>query len=109
MRKMCMKCCKFFEVGEEYVGYDVPCPHCGAEVHIPSPGETRRVAPRSNSVTPEPQVNTTLCFILGFCFNVLGLLIAAIIGKQKGCVCGLWGMLTADAICAGLWIAANIL
>lgn len=93
MTKMCTKCCRTFEVEDEYIGYDVICPHCGAEVHVPKPGARKVVRAAAAPQAQPADANGALCFFLGFLFNLFGLLIAAIIGKQKGCVFALYGLL----------------
>jgi len=103
MRKMCDKCMTFFEVDPEYIGYNVICPNCGQETLVKAVAK-KTPPPTQTIVQQVPEVNVALCFILGLSFNLIGLLIAAIIGKQKGCVAGLWGMFTADIIGLVLWM-----
>ena len=103
MKVLCKSCCNFFETADANVGSTDFCPHCGAEVFIQdralaarNAAAKRKLAAVAN-VSAQPECSAGLCFCLGLFLNLLGLLIAAIIGKQRGVVCALWGLLVAFA------------
>lgn len=59
------------------------------------------VAPPPRSLQSAEEGGGCLCFILGFLFSIIGVLIAAIIGKRAGVISALWGMVL-SAILAGI-------
>ena len=109
MKTKCRNCGSEFSVDEEYVGFTVACPSCGMETIVTTAADVARM--RRNEVVNKRMANaqfgkaettnTTLCFFLGLMFNLVGLVIAAVIGKQKGALAALWGMLVNDAIVFG--------
>ena len=44
-----------------------------------------------------------LCFALGFLFSVIGILIAALIGKRSGVISALWGMIVGTIFLGIVW------
>lgn len=102
MKTACPNCHSFFDVDEEYIGYTVSCPYCNAEKLLKNPQQEYNLK-RSRAVNQRMQEQNKgnfdgLCFFLGLVFNLIGLLVAAIIGKRVGAVSALWGMLFADII-----------
>lgn len=98
MKTICKSCGTAYPVNPEHVGCLVECPHCG-ETHTLEAGEIIRTAPRRPVAAQEKRGGVDgLGFALGLIFNLLGVLIAAIIGGRKGCISALWGMLVGLAV-----------
>ena len=126
MKLFCRKCANHFAVEDEYAGYEVQCPHCGATWTAPTNVQpTKRIAPiRMGSKTvrtpqtrysqqytsvPPQEDNSRLCFWLGLLLWLFGLLIAAIIGKGKGVIEAIKGMLVSVGIIIGIIILLNVI
>lgn len=110
MQFACPYCNKVMQIEPDQRGQIVDCCHCGAMVEIPYriPGSSldnhlRLLNKSSAEQSTTKDENTSIYFILGFLFSLLGLLIAAIAGGSKGCRAAwnglLWSFLVYLLVC----------
>lgn len=98
MKTICKNCGMAYPVNPEYVGCAVTCPHCG-ETHTLEESEIIRAQPRRPVAVQEKRGGFDgLGFALGLIFNLLGVLIAAIIGGRRSCVSALFGLFVGSAV-----------
>lgn len=80
----CPNCKKTIQNGEAS-GQLMDCPHCGSTIEVPY-SNAAKYAPRKHAPAPTAKADSGLAmyFWLGLLFSFLGLLIAAIVGKDGG-------------------------
>ena len=87
----CPHCRKTAQAELEMQGQLVECQHCGETVQVPYRVSPRKAIVQKKNDLKKQEENTNLCFTLGLLFSVLGILIAAIIGKVNGVKAALKG------------------
>lgn len=98
----CSSCGQLYTVPAQMEGQLVNCRKCKQPVQIPfQNNQAHHPSPPKTS----EESNGRLCFWLGLLFSLIGLIIAAIIGKTKGVKNALIGM----AIGTGLCIASIVI
>lgn len=98
----CPHCNKAIQIQPDQVGQLVDCSHCGAMIEVPYriPGSSRdnyiRLLNKSAKEERQgvaPPENDNTYFVLGLLFSVLGVLISAVAGGDRGCKAALRGLL----------------
>lgn len=92
----CPKCKKTAEADIAMQGQLIECQHCGETVQVPykvMPRKTPAAGIGAGRARGAEESGTALYFILGFLLSVIGILIAAIIAKEKGVKAALKGFL----------------
>ena len=84
----CGSCGNLLNAPDSMAGKIIDCPKCSQPLQIPPLKTLTTISP---SKAKEDE-NGCLCFGLGFCFSLIGVLIAAVIGKTKGVKSALFGL-----------------
>ena len=82
--KFCPYCGAKIDTSPEHAGHFSQCPECDRVFEVHRISQETIILPRFKF--PKKRQRDPLCFLLGFFFNVLGILIAAIIIKNDGVV-----------------------
>ena len=109
MRTVCPSCSAIVDVDDSYIGSTTFCPHCSNEFYVKV--RQRKTHPIS-SVNVGQQKNDChegLCFVLGMMFPVLGLLVGALSGKERGFMFALYGNIIDGVISLICWFVFGVM
>lgn len=106
MKTTCTHCKTEIEIEDDLAGSMVYCPNCGQETYADDSSKLKRLgnakrhaanmrrrAMYEKPTAPETPVNVPLCVVLGLCFNLVGVIIAACISRGTGAKYAAYGML----------------